>query len=66
MTILFQCDYCGRLSPMAEAILAWTIDEDRTGPEPDDKVATVVITCNISCAELVNSLSVRRWHRGGW
>jgi len=61
MSAFFQCEYCGHLAPIEKAIMAWSIDEDRHGPDPDDEVSIVEVTCGVSCAEmLITATSLRR------
>ncbi|HEY6628414.1 MAG TPA: hypothetical protein VI193_05500 [Acidimicrobiia bacterium] len=59
MSELFQCDYCGRLRPLNDAVLAWAEDADRETKD-GDSVFTVEVTCGPSCAEKVNAIRVRR------
>jgi len=61
MSALFQCEYCGQLAPIEKAIMAWSVDEDRHGPDPDDQVFVVEVTCGVPCAEmLIAWTSLRR------
>ena len=54
---VFQCDYCGRYSPLNAAVIAWAEDWQTS---EDRAVFTVSVVCSPSCAEKVNDVRVAR------